>query len=130
MSSWVIMPGFGYWVVKGEGTTCAPAQVSRTWSRLAGASRTDQDELAAPLAPVGLAQGREIRAHEFHYSGLENADPSLAYAYRVRSGHGIGGERDGIVLTNLLASYTHLRAAGGCDWPARFVSFPLGCWAG
>ena len=33
------------------------------------------------------------------------------------------GERDGIVVRNLLASYTHLRATGNCDWPARFVEF-------
>jgi cobyrinic acid a,c-diamide synthase len=73
--------------------------------------------------PWGLAPGREIRAHEFHYSSLENADPGLAYAYSVKRGHGIDGERDGIVLKNVLASYTHLRAAGGCDWPARFAAF-------
>ena len=70
-----------------------------------------------------MQQGREICAHEFHYSSLENADPGLAYAYRVKRGHGIDGERDGVVVNNLLASYTHLRGAGGCDWPARFVEF-------
>jgi cobyrinic acid a,c-diamide synthase len=73
--------------------------------------------------PWHIGPGNEIRAHEFHYSTLENADPGLVYAYRVKRGHGIDGERDGIVLKNVLASYTHLRAAGGCDWPARFVAF-------
>jgi cobyrinic acid a,c-diamide synthase len=71
--------------------------------------------------------GSEIHAHEFHYSSLENADPALRYAYRVKRGHGIDGERDGIVVKNVLASYTHLRAAGGCDWPGRFVAFVRGC---
>jgi cobyrinic acid a,c-diamide synthase len=73
--------------------------------------------------PWGFEPGREIRAHEFHYSSLENADPGLVYVYRVRRGHGVDGERDGIVRGNLLASYTHLRAAGGLDWPGRFVRF-------
>jgi cobyrinic acid a,c-diamide synthase len=83
------------------------------------------EQAAAHLWPVGNAA--EVRAHEFHYSTLENADPDLVYAYRVRRGHGIDGERDGIVLKNVLASYTHLRAAGGCDWPGRFVAFARHC---
>jgi cobyrinic acid a,c-diamide synthase len=78
---------------------------------------------AAAGHPWGLEAGREFRAHEFHYSSLENADPALRYAWRVTRGHGIDGARDGIVVGNVLASYTHLRAAGGCDWPARFVAF-------
>jgi cobyrinic acid a,c-diamide synthase len=78
---------------------------------------------ASAVHPWGVEAGREICAHEFHYSSLANADPGLAYAYRVKRGHGIDGERDGIAVKNVLASYTHLRAAGGCDWPARFVAF-------
>ncbi len=76
---------------------------------------------------IGNAAG--IRAHEFHYSTLENTDPGLTYAYRVKRGHGIDGERDGLMVKNVLASYTHLRAAGGCDWPARFVAFARRCRA-
>jgi cobyrinic acid a,c-diamide synthase len=64
-----------------------------------------------------------IRAHEFHHSKLVNVDPGLRYAYRVRRGYGIDGERDGIVIHNALASYAHLRGTGGNDWPARFVEF-------
>jgi cobyrinic acid a,c-diamide synthase len=64
-----------------------------------------------------------IRAHEFHHSRLVNVDASLRYAYRVERGHGVDGERDGIVHRNALASYAHLRGAGGNDWPARFVDF-------
>jgi len=73
--------------------------------------------------PWGLAPGSEVRAHEFHYSSLEGLDAGTRYAYRVRRGHGIDGERDGIVAGNILASYTHLRAVGGCDWPRRFAAF-------
>ena len=64
-----------------------------------------------------------VRAHEFHHSKLVNVDPGLRYAYRVRRGHGVDGERDGIVIHNALASYAHLRSAGGNDWPARFIDF-------
>ena len=73
--------------------------------------------------PWGFTAGGEIRAHEFHYSSLEGLDAGTRYAYRVRRGHGIDGERDGIVAGNILASYTHLRAVGGCDWPRRFAAY-------
>jgi cobyrinic acid a,c-diamide synthase len=46
---------------------------------------------------------------------------------QVRRGHGIDGAHDGIVLHRLLASYTHLRATAGCDWPAKFVHYVRTC---
>lgn len=64
-----------------------------------------------------------LPAHEFHYSSLDNLPGDIRYAYAVKRGHGVDGQGDGIVINNLLASYTHLRATAGCDWPARFVSF-------
>lgn len=68
-----------------------------------------------------------IRAHEFHYSSLTNVAPDLRYAWRVRRGHGIDGQRDGIVHGNLLGAYSHLRSVLGLEWPARFVAFVLAC---
>ena len=65
----------------------------------------------------------EIRAHEFHYSSLENLPPDTRFAYRVTRGHGIGGKSDGLIHKNLLASYTHLRTIGNCYWASRFVAF-------
>ena len=64
-----------------------------------------------------------IFAHEFHYSSLENLPPDTRFAYHVERGYGIDGERDGLVLHNLLASYTHLRTIGNCYWATRFVAF-------
>ncbi len=61
--------------------------------------------------------------HEFHHSSLENLDPSVSFAYRVQRGHGIDGLHDGVMVNNLLASYTHLRHTGGNDWPRRFIAF-------
>ena len=64
-----------------------------------------------------------LHAHEFHYSAISGLPAGTRYAYAMRRGHGIDGERDGIVHRNLLASYTHLRATAGCDWPEKFVRF-------
>ena len=64
-----------------------------------------------------------IKAHEFHYSSLENLPPGMKYAYHVERGCGITGKQDGLIINNLLASYTHLRTIGSCYWATRFVAF-------
>jgi cobyrinic acid a,c-diamide synthase len=69
----------------------------------------------------------EIPAHEFHYSSLDNIAPDLRYAYHVKRGTGIDGQRDGIVYRNVLACYTHMRDVGGNHWTARFVDFVRQC---
>jgi cobyrinic acid a,c-diamide synthase len=74
-----------------------------------------------PLSP--------LHAHEFHYSELRGLPAGTRYAYTVKRGHGVDGRHDGIVVHNLLASYTHLRATAGCDWPQRFVAFARACRA-
>lgn len=70
---------------------------------------------------------KQIRAHEFHYSSLENLPPDTRFAYHVERGYGIDGDRDGLILHNLLASYTHLRTIGSCYWATRFVAFVRRC---
>lgn len=67
--------------------------------------------------------GAEVRAHEFHYSSLENLPPGVRFGYEVARGHGTDGRRDGIVVGNVLASYTHLRSVGGNEWAQRFAGF-------
>ncbi|CAG1010395.1 cobyrinic acid a,c-diamide synthase [Burkholderiales bacterium] len=67
--------------------------------------------------------GRSVRAHEFHYASLENLAPDLRCAYTVKRGHGIDGERDGLVVGNVLASFAHLRSTPAHDWAASFVEF-------
>ena len=64
-----------------------------------------------------------IKAHEFHYSSLENLPSNTQFAYKVARGHGIDGKHDGLLLHNLLASYAHLRSTGSCYWASRFVSY-------
>ncbi|MBI1173789.1 MAG: hydrogenobyrinic acid a,c-diamide synthase (glutamine-hydrolyzing) [Sideroxydans sp.] len=80
-------------------------------------------EDAAHPWPRPSMPAKEIRAHEFHYSSLENLPAGAKFAYRVVRGHGIDGEHDGLILHNLLASYTHLRTIGSCYWASRFVAF-------
>lgn len=72
-------------------------------------------------------QAKPLRAHEFHYSSLDHLAADVQFAYDVKRGHGIDGAHDGIVYKNLLASYTHLRSTGDCDWPSRFVDFARRC---
>lgn len=68
-----------------------------------------------------------VKAHEFHYSSLNNLPENLTFAYCVKRGTGIDGINDGIVLYNLLASYVHLRQTDECSWVDDFVSFVDKC---
>lgn len=65
----------------------------------------------------------EVRAHEFHYSRLENLPTDLHYAYEVVRGAGIDGKHDGIVYKNVLACYAHMRDLSGNHWTRRFIEF-------
>ncbi|MDP1524259.1 MAG: cobyrinate a,c-diamide synthase [Rhodocyclaceae bacterium] len=70
-----------------------------------------------------------LHAHEFHYSELRGLPADTQFAYKVERGHGIDGKNDGIVLHNMLASYTHLRGVARSNWPARFIEFVRQCQA-
>jgi cobyrinic acid a,c-diamide synthase len=74
-------------------------------------------------APAAAQAPAEIRAHEFHYSTLENLAPDTVYAYEVLRGTGIDGRHDGIVHKNLFACYAHLRDLENNHWTIRFVEF-------
>jgi cobyrinic acid a,c-diamide synthase len=74
-----------------------------------------------PSAPVSLRH--ELRAHEFHYSSLENLGPGCQFAYHVARGHGIDARHDGLIYRNVLASYSHLRCLDASNWAARYVEF-------
>jgi cobyrinic acid a,c-diamide synthase len=85
-----------------------------------------KEEEAHPW-PRPSMPAKQIRAHEFHYSSLENLPPDSRFAYHVERGYGIDGKRDGLIVHNLLASYTHLRTIGSCYWATRFVGFVRRC---
>lgn len=77
----------------------------------------------APWLNATDQTAQTLRGHEFHYSSLENMPPDLTFAYKVLRGHGIDGQRDGLVYRNVLASYAHLRSGAGSDWAVQFVNF-------
>ena len=76
-----------------------------------------------PDHSAGERRTAPVGGHEFHHSSLEHLPAGTAFAYRVQRGHGIDGRHDGVVVHNLLASYTHLRSAAGSGWAARFIAF-------
>ncbi len=81
-----------------------------------------------PDAPWGQLplESKEIAAHEFHYSKLENLGEGVRFAYKVLRGTGINGSCDGVVYKNLLASYSHLRDTDRYHWVEDFVAFIKG----
>ena len=100
--------------------SCTPRPVGRGYVHLRETGRG-----LWPAPPPG--EGALIRAHEFHYSSVENLAPDVRFAYDVERGHGIDGRHDGIVHRNLLASYAHLRDVDGNHWARRFVEFIRRC---
>jgi cobyrinic acid a,c-diamide synthase len=96
-------------------------------SRPQGRGYVRVEETASHPWPRESRMEGPVPAHEFHYSHLENVDPSLAYAYRMQRGHGIDGVNDGIVYRNVLAGYTHLRDVEGNRWAMRFVEQVRDC---
>ena len=77
--------------------------------------------------PGGEHFSGRVNAHEFHYSGLENLDDSLQFAYKVERGYGVDGSHDGLVYKNLLANYSHMRNVGSSRWAERFVAHVRRC---
>ncbi|MEW5956594.1 MAG: cobyrinate a,c-diamide synthase [Chloroflexota bacterium] len=70
-----------------------------------------------PFLPVGAS----LRGHEFHHSRLLDWRGELPTAYALARGQGLGAGRDGLVYRNVLATYTHLHAAGSPGWAAGLV---------
>lgn len=66
--------------------------------------------------------GESIRGHEFHYSRLLECDESvLSFAFEVKRGIGMDGERDGLCRNNALATYCHIHASGVPGWARSLV---------
>lgn len=64
-----------------------------------------------------FSTGEMLHGHEFHYSRIpERKEGGLNFAFNVRRGHGIQGQRDGLCYRNVLATYSHLHAAGTRGW--------------
>ncbi len=73
---------------------------------------------ANPYFPLGTI----LKGHEFHYSQMRpEPGPDAPMAFRVTRGTGIGGQREGLIYQNVLATYTHLHALGSPEWAAGIV---------
>ncbi|MBW2216486.1 MAG: hydrogenobyrinic acid a,c-diamide synthase (glutamine-hydrolyzing) [Deltaproteobacteria bacterium] len=69
-----------------------------------------------PYYPVG----KILKGHEFHYSKPEMTnEQGITFAFKATRGNGIIGQRDGICRKNLLATYTHIHAAGDTQWASN-----------
>jgi len=69
-----------------------------------------------------FAVGDRLRGHEFHYSKVVEfraADEQMAFA--MERGKGLVNGRDGIVYRNVLATYSHIHAAGTPQWAPALV---------
>jgi cobyrinic acid a,c-diamide synthase len=73
-----------------------------------------------------FAPGTILRGHEFHNSRIIGFEPieeqALNTAYSLSRGNGLGHGRDGVVMKQVLASYTHLHAGGSASWAAGLVN--------
>ena len=65
-----------------------------------------------PFFPVGT----RLRGHEFHYSRIVLESEAPATACSVSRGVGCFSGRDGVVLGNVWAGYTHLHALATPEW--------------
>ena len=61
-----------------------------------------------------------FRGHEFHFSMMENISNDSKFSYYLNKGKGITNQKDGIVVYNTLASYTHLHFSN-TKLPERFI---------
>ena len=64
-----------------------------------------------------------LKGHEFHYSkAVLTKKATTEFLFKVKRGHGIDGQGDGMCRKNLLATYTHLHAAGCPMWAQGLFS--------
>ena len=70
--------------------------------------------------------GREYRAHEFHYARLETSSET-GFCRNVTRGFGTDGQSDGLRKSNTLAGFIHMRNTKQSPWVDDFLRFALSC---
>jgi len=66
--------------------------------------------------------GDSLKGHEFHYSkAVLTGREEVNFVFKMRRGFGVDGKRDGICKKNVLATYTHLHAAGEPRWAEGLI---------
>jgi cobyrinic acid a,c-diamide synthase len=73
-------------------------------------------ELSVDTPNAFFPQGLTLRGHEFHYSRILPGTDLPGTACAVRRGVGCYHGRDGVIMGNLWASYTHLHALATPEW--------------
>jgi len=73
-------------------------------------------------------KGTRLKGHEFHYSLIVSVEGEVETACRALRGNGIFDKREGIILGNVWASYTHLHALGSPGWAGGFLCAALGAY--
>ncbi len=69
-----------------------------------------------------FASGTVFKGHEFHYSQIApDPGPEATMAFKVSRGAGMGGQREGLLYRNVLATYTHVHALGSPLWAPALV---------
>ena len=71
-----------------------------------------------PFFPEGLM----LKGHEFHYSKILPGSIPPSTACAVRRGVGCCQARDGVIMGNLWASYTHLHALATPEWASGLLN--------
>jgi cobyrinic acid a,c-diamide synthase len=75
-----------------------------------------------PFFPSGML----IKGHEFHYSRAMVGDDTISTACAVLRGTGTFARRDGVIMDNVWAGYTHLHATATPKWASNFVKLARG----
>jgi cobyrinic acid a,c-diamide synthase len=71
-----------------------------------------------PLSKAGVC----LRGHEFHSSKLVDVPADAEFAYSLRRGEGIVGNRDGWLQQNVLAAYMHVHFAQDARIAQTFIA--------
>ena len=78
-------------------------------------------EVVVDAANPFFAQGVHLLGHEFHYSRIVSGSEDVATACTVVRGTGCFARRDGLIVQNAMAGYTHLHATATPEWGAGMI---------
>ena len=67
-------------------------------------------------------RGDSFRAHEFHWSKLQNVPDDNIFAYNTRKSNGSKSGVDGLLNKNVLASYSHVHFSSNPELARNFLS--------
>ena len=77
-------------------------------------------EMTSNTDSILCEKGWTVRGHEFHYSTTAPAG-SDRYAFDLSKGRGIEDGKDGMMVNNTIAGYTHIHFASNPKLPTKFV---------